>query len=139
MIVKILFFFTDEILLHETINDSNENIIKSSKYEIQYQDTLYIASHFLQRYLEFDLSPDFYIYLKRVRGHFDMDFNQYCLFLEELYKHIKQSKKKCFYFDNINYDVLYVECFYVESKCNQLVDLWKNAKHKQLIQILFCF
>ena len=48
-------------------------------------------------------------------------------------------KKKCFYFDNINYDVLYVECFYVESKCNQLVDLWKNAKHKQLIQILFCF
>jgi len=140
MIVNVLFFFTDEILLHETMSDSNENMkIKSSKYEIQYQDTLYIANHFLQRYLEFNLSPDFYIYLKKARGHFEMDFTQYCMFLEELYKYIKQWKKKGFCFDIVDYDVLYVECFYIECMYNKLFDLWKNAKYKQFVQTLFVF
>jgi len=139
MIVKTLFFFTDEILLHET-NDSIENVkFKSSKYEIQYQDTLYIANHFLQRYLEFDLSPEFYFYLKKVRGHFEMDFTQYCMFLEELCKYIKQWKKKGFCFDIVDYDVLYVECFYIECMYNKLFDLWKNAKYKQFVQTLFVF
>jgi hypothetical protein len=143
-IVKVLLFFTDEIILSSENKNGNINGYEDMTNQtpplvssIQYTDLVYISVTHLKPLLLLFLPVDVYKYIKTIRLRFPMNFVEYTTILDEIYLRLKTMRKKGMNFDELDFNELYIKSFLIEENFDKLKGLWEKRRYKAFVTVLF--
>lgn len=143
-VVKVLLFFTDEIILSSENKNGNINGYEDMTNQtpplassIQYTDLVYISVTHLKPFLSLFLPMDVYKYIKMIRLRFPMNFVEYTTILDEIYLRLKSMRKKGVNFEEIDFNELYIKSFLIEENFDKLKGLWEKRRYKSFVSVIF--
>lgn len=136
-ILKTISLITQNLLFYfiELEFENIENLKNNSKIidEIQYILSIYLKKYLLLFHSK-ELGEHIFNYIIKMRIQYKFDFNEYCDYLKNIYKILKNSTK--------NYDVLYInekqiQLFYIEENKIQIEKYKSEKKMNMITKMMF--